>query len=157
MSVLVQMRVRVDDVDRFKAAYEQWLPQIGEMGGKSIGLYTSENDPNEVSLLEEWESHDHMHEASEKYGDQFNETPAPRKGLGDSNLAQDDLRPCGPRATRYPRRLVSSVDRFPRIAGRSRTTPGRALPEWLNRSRGGAAGERGAAPGPPSSTPACSW
>jgi hypothetical protein len=54
MSVLVQMRVRVDDVDRLKAAYEQRLPQIGEMGGKSIGLYSAENDPNEVSLLEEW-------------------------------------------------------------------------------------------------------
>lgn len=74
MSVLVQMRLRADNVDRFKAAYEQWLPQIGEMGGKSIGLYSAENDPNDVSLLEEWESHDHMLEASEKYGDQFNET-----------------------------------------------------------------------------------
>lgn len=73
MSVLVQMRVRVDDVNRFKRAYEQWLPQIGEMGGSSMGLYFAENDPNEVSLLEEWESHDQMHQASEKYGDEFNE------------------------------------------------------------------------------------
>lgn len=38
------------------------------------GLFHAENDPNEVSLLEEWESHDQMHEASEKYGDEFNET-----------------------------------------------------------------------------------
>jgi quinol monooxygenase YgiN len=74
MSVLVQMRVRVDDVDKFKAAYQEWLPMIGDHGGKSIGLYFAENDPNEVSLLEEWDSHDEMHEASEKYGDQFNET-----------------------------------------------------------------------------------
>jgi quinol monooxygenase YgiN len=74
MSVLVQMRVRVDDVDRFKRAYEEWLPQIGGMGGRSMEVYSAENDPNEVSLLEEWESHDAMHEASEKYGDQFNET-----------------------------------------------------------------------------------
>lgn len=74
MSVLVQMRVRVDDVDRFKAAYDQWLPQMGEMGGTSVGLYFAESDPNEVSLLEEWESHDQMHAASEKYGDQFNES-----------------------------------------------------------------------------------
>jgi quinol monooxygenase YgiN len=72
MSVLVQMRVRVDDVDRFKAAYEDWLPKMGEMGGTSVGLYFAENDPKEVSLLEEWESHDQMHEASEKYGDDFN-------------------------------------------------------------------------------------
>jgi quinol monooxygenase YgiN len=74
MSVLVQMRVRVDDVDRFKAAYQEWLPMIGDHGGKSVGLYFAENDPNEVSLLEEWESHDEMHAASEKYGDRFNET-----------------------------------------------------------------------------------
>lgn len=74
MPVLEQMRVRVDDVDRFKTAYEGWLPKIGEMGGRSMGLFSAENDPNEVSLLEEWESHDQMHEASEKYGDQFNET-----------------------------------------------------------------------------------
>lgn len=74
MSVLVQMRVRVDDVDRFKAAYAEWLPRMGEMGGKSIGIYYAESDPNEVSLLEEWESHDHMHGASEKYGDDFNKS-----------------------------------------------------------------------------------
>lgn len=74
MSVLVQMRVRVDDVERFKTAYQQWLPRMGEYGGRSVGLYSAENDPNEVTLLEEWESHDHMHEASEKHGDEFNET-----------------------------------------------------------------------------------
>jgi quinol monooxygenase YgiN len=74
MSVLVQMRVRAPDVDRFKRAYDEWLPRIGEMGGKSVGVYRAENDPNEVTLLEEWESHDAMHEASEKYGDEFNST-----------------------------------------------------------------------------------
>jgi quinol monooxygenase YgiN len=74
MSVLVQMRVRVDDVDRFKAAYQDWLPKIGDMGGRSQGLFSAENDPNEVTLLEEWGSHDQMHEASEKYGDDFNKT-----------------------------------------------------------------------------------
>jgi hypothetical protein len=72
MSVLVQMRVRVDDVNRFKAAYQNWLPQMGDMGGRSMGLYFAESDPNEISMLEEWESHDQMHEASEKYGDEFN-------------------------------------------------------------------------------------
>jgi quinol monooxygenase YgiN len=74
MAVVVQMRVRVDDLDRFKNAYQDWLPRMGEMGGKSMGLFHAENDPNEVSLLEEWESHDQMHEASKKYGDEFNET-----------------------------------------------------------------------------------
>jgi quinol monooxygenase YgiN len=74
MSVLVQMRVRAPDVERFKKAYAEWEPRLGDFGGKSVGLYRAESDPNEVTLLEEWESHDQMHEASEKYGDQFNAT-----------------------------------------------------------------------------------
>jgi quinol monooxygenase YgiN len=72
MAVLVQMRVRAPDVERFKKAYEGWKPKMGEMGGKPVGLYYAENDPNEVTLLEEWASHDEMHAASEKYGDEFN-------------------------------------------------------------------------------------
>lgn len=74
MSVLVQMRVRVPDVERFKKAYAEWEPRLGDFGGKSVGVYRDESDTNEVTLLEEWESHDQMHEASEKYGDQFNAT-----------------------------------------------------------------------------------
>jgi quinol monooxygenase YgiN len=74
MSVLVQMRVRAPDVERFRKAYAEWEPRLGDLGGKSVGVYQAESDPNEVTLLEEWESHDHMHEASEKYGDQFNAT-----------------------------------------------------------------------------------
>ena len=74
MSVLVQMRVRAPDVERFKKAYAEWEPRLGDFGGKTVGLYRDESDPNEVTLLEEWESHDQMHEASEKYGEQFNAT-----------------------------------------------------------------------------------
>jgi quinol monooxygenase YgiN len=72
MSVLVQMRVRVDDVDRFKGAYATWEPRLSEYGARSLGVFSSENDPSEITLLEEWESHDRMHEVSEKYGDEFN-------------------------------------------------------------------------------------
>jgi quinol monooxygenase YgiN len=72
MSVLVQMRVRVDDVERFKTAYATWEPRLSEYGAKSLGVFSAENDPNEVTLLEEWDSHDRMHEASEKHGDEFN-------------------------------------------------------------------------------------
>ena len=46
----------------------------GGLRRESVGVYQAESDPNEVTLLEEWESHDQMHEASEKYGDQFNAT-----------------------------------------------------------------------------------
>jgi quinol monooxygenase YgiN len=73
MSVLVQMRVRAPDVERFKAAYEQWQPTISEHGGRSMGVYQAEHDPNEVAILEEWDSHDSMNEATEEYGEAFNE------------------------------------------------------------------------------------
>ena len=64
MSVLVQMRVRAPDVERFRKAYAEWEPRLGDFGGKSVGVYQAESDPNELTLLEEWESHDQMHEAS---------------------------------------------------------------------------------------------
>jgi hypothetical protein len=35
-------------------------------------LRRRENDPSLVSTISEWESHDQMHEAIEKYDDQFN-------------------------------------------------------------------------------------
>jgi hypothetical protein len=71
MSVLVQMRVTPPDVEKFKAAYAEWEPRLGDFGARSLGVYQAEGS-GEVTLLEEWESHDSMHEASEKYGDEFN-------------------------------------------------------------------------------------
>jgi hypothetical protein len=45
----------------------------GGVGGRNGGVYEDENDPSLVSTISEWESHDQMHEAIEKYDDQFNE------------------------------------------------------------------------------------
>ncbi len=72
MSVLVQMRVRVPDADRFVATSKKFQPMMAEMGARNQGVYRSESDPSEMTTLSEWDSHDKMHEASEKYGDQFN-------------------------------------------------------------------------------------
>lgn len=72
MSVMVQFTVKVSDVDRFVAASEKYAPMMQEMGGQNGGVYEDENDPGLVSTISEWESHDHMHAASEKYGDDFN-------------------------------------------------------------------------------------
>ena len=72
MSVLVQMRVRVSDVDRFVATSKRFEPLMQEMGARNQAIYEAEGDPSEVTSLSEWDSHDQMHEASEKYGDQFN-------------------------------------------------------------------------------------
>ncbi len=73
MSVLVQMSVRVADVDRFIEASKRLEPMMEEMGATNQAVYQDENDPAMVTSLSEWASHDAMHEASEKYGDQFND------------------------------------------------------------------------------------
>jgi quinol monooxygenase YgiN len=73
MSVMVQYVVKVSDVDRFVTTSEKFAPMMEEMGGRNGGVYEDENDPGLVSTISEWESHDQMHEASAKYGDQFNE------------------------------------------------------------------------------------
>ena len=74
MAVLVQFRVKVPDTGRFKKAVENLGPDMQKGPGyvSFTGAYTAESDPNEVTDLEQWESHDHMHAASEKHGDQFN-------------------------------------------------------------------------------------
>ena len=73
MSVMVQFIVKVSDVDRFVATSEKFAPLMEEMGGKQGAVYEDENAPGLVSTISEWDSHDQMHAASEKYGDQFNE------------------------------------------------------------------------------------
>ena len=74
MSVLVQFRVEVPDTGPFKKAVENMGPDMQNEPGfvASPGAYSAESNPSEVTELEAWESHDHMHASSEKYGDQFN-------------------------------------------------------------------------------------
>jgi quinol monooxygenase YgiN len=71
MSVLVQFRVTVPDVDKFKAAYEELKPLAQQDGARNQALYQAEDNPNEVTLMAEWDSHDSMHASSEKRGDEF--------------------------------------------------------------------------------------
>ena len=73
MSVMVQYIVKVSDVDRFVTTSEKFAPMMEELGGRNGGVYEHENDPRLVSTISEWESEDQMHEAIEKYDDQFNE------------------------------------------------------------------------------------
>jgi antibiotic biosynthesis monooxygenase len=70
--VLVQFRVRVPDVERFKTTQEKFVPVMEQLGGKNLRAYVSESDPNEVTTFSEWESHDAMMAATDKFGDDFN-------------------------------------------------------------------------------------
>jgi hypothetical protein len=70
--VLVQFRVQVKDVERFKAAATKFAPVIEELGGRHHRAYVAESDPSEVCTLSEWESHDAMMAATDRFGDDFN-------------------------------------------------------------------------------------
>jgi hypothetical protein len=70
--VLVQFRVRVPDVERFKAAADKFTPVIEGLGGRNHRAYTSEADPQEVTTLSEWDSHDAMMAATDEFGEEFN-------------------------------------------------------------------------------------
>jgi hypothetical protein len=70
--VLVQFRVHAPDVEKFKAAAVKFAPVMEELGGRNHRAYVSESDPNEVTTLSEWESHDAMMAATDRFGDDFN-------------------------------------------------------------------------------------
>jgi len=70
--VLVQFRVKVPDIERFKATAAKFTPVIEELGGRNHRAYVSESDPSEVATFSEWESHDAMMAATDRFGDDFN-------------------------------------------------------------------------------------
>jgi len=69
--VLIQFRVTVPDVERFKGAFEKWRKTFEEDGARSQQLYVAEAQPNEITMLAEWDSHDAMMESSDRRGDDF--------------------------------------------------------------------------------------
>jgi hypothetical protein len=72
MSVIVQYIVKVPDVDRFVATSDKYAPMMDKMGSRNGSVYEDENEPGLMSTISEWDSHDQMHAASEKVGDDFN-------------------------------------------------------------------------------------
>ncbi|HSJ50349.1 MAG TPA: hypothetical protein VLA90_03560 [Actinomycetota bacterium] len=70
--VLVQFRVRVSDVERFKATQERFTPVMEKLGGRNHRAYWAESDPNEVTTFSEWDSHDAMMAATDQFGEDFN-------------------------------------------------------------------------------------
>jgi hypothetical protein len=70
--VLVQFRVQVLDVERFKKAATKFAPVIEGLGGRNHRAYVAESDPSEVCTFSEWQSHDAMMAATDTFGDDFN-------------------------------------------------------------------------------------
>jgi len=71
MAVLVTMEVGPVDWSKFQAAMD-WMNSQPENGLRSNRIYRSEDDPGTVLVVQEWDSHDAFHEASDRFGDEFN-------------------------------------------------------------------------------------
>jgi heme-degrading monooxygenase HmoA len=71
MSILLTMEVGPVDWSKFQEAMN-WMNAQPEEGLRSTSVHRSESDPSMVLVVQEWDSHDAFHGASERYGDEFN-------------------------------------------------------------------------------------
>lgn len=72
MAILVTMQVGPVDRDKFLAA-DKWSESKGPFKGMlSHKVYFGEGDPKTALIVDEWESHDHFHAATEDLGDEYN-------------------------------------------------------------------------------------
>lgn len=72
MSVIVHYEVSPPDAERFLTALKKFRPATEAAGGRIIATGRLEADPSRFVVLEEWDSHDTMHRASDELGDEFN-------------------------------------------------------------------------------------
>jgi hypothetical protein len=70
--VLVQFRVSVPDVERFKATVAKYESKFEADGARNQTAWFSESNPNEVTTMSEWDSHDQMMASTDRWGDDFN-------------------------------------------------------------------------------------
>jgi hypothetical protein len=80
MAILLTMQVGPVDWAKFKAAVD-WGKGAPAPGRRYSRVYRAEGDGSKVLILEEWESHDHMHRYQEQVGEEFNRR-AGTEGLG---------------------------------------------------------------------------
>ncbi len=71
MSVLITMQVGPVDWEKFEQA-TAWVNGQPAPGMVSRKVYRAEDNPNMVLVIEEWDSHDAFHKATDLYGDEFN-------------------------------------------------------------------------------------
>jgi hypothetical protein len=72
MAILVTMQVGPVDWNKFKAASD-WSKAFPAAGRRSSRIYRLGEDPGQVLIVEEWDSHDAMHTYQDKVGDEFNQ------------------------------------------------------------------------------------
>lgn len=77
MSVLVTMRVKVNDFAGVKTAVAKYGGNLKRFGCHWAKVYRAEKDPNDVLFLMEWDSHEAFNASGEQDGDDFNELVQP--------------------------------------------------------------------------------
>jgi len=77
MSVLITMRVKVHDFEGTKKAAALFVKSAKKDGCHSAKVYQSENDPNDVLWVMEWESHEAFNKSGDENGDEFNSLVEP--------------------------------------------------------------------------------
>ena len=77
MSVLVTMRVRVNDFAGVKAAMAKHADALKRAGCHWAQVYRAEKDPNDVLFLMEWESHEAFNASGDQSGEEFNDLIQP--------------------------------------------------------------------------------
>ena len=77
MSVLITMRVKVNDFEGTKKAAVLFVKNTKKAGCHSAKVYKSENDPNDVLWVMEWESHEAFNKSGDENGDEFNSLVQP--------------------------------------------------------------------------------
>ena len=77
MSVLVTMRVKVNDFEGTKAAAAKYADAMKRSGCHWFKIYRAEKDPNDVLWLMEWESHEAFNASGEDSGEDVNNLVQP--------------------------------------------------------------------------------
>lgn len=71
MAVFVTMQVGPVEWGAFRSAVE-WSAGQPQEGLRSQRVYRMESDPKQVLVVQQWDSHDAFHTASDRLGDEFN-------------------------------------------------------------------------------------
>jgi quinol monooxygenase YgiN len=71
MAIFVTMEVGPIDWSKFQQALD-WSKDKPAPGRVFSRIYRGEQDPNQVLIAEEWQSHDAMHAFQDQSGDEFN-------------------------------------------------------------------------------------
>ena len=71
MAVVVTMEVGPVEWSKFRSAMD-WMNGQQERGLHSTKVYRSEDNPNMLLVVQEWDSHDAFHTSSDRVGDEFN-------------------------------------------------------------------------------------